>query len=398
MCNNLGIYIHIPFCASKCNYCNFYSILPNDKLINDYIDAVCVELSFYRNVNKIVNSIYLGGGTPNILSFKHFVKILETIRQIFKVSDSVEITVEANPNLITAEFIQELVLLRINRISIGVQSFNDRDLIFLGRKHNSKMAKEAINIAKSNGIKNISIDLILGLPSQTVQQFKEAISIAESFEVKHISGYLLKVENNTRLYNKQILNKLPSEEETVKLYESFVNTVEQHNFNQYEISNFSKITYQSIHNLKYWKCKEYIGLGTAAHSYFQGFRYYIVNNVANYINNMKHADQRLKYKKGCLPPHLQVNTQDLKRTDEMQIYYMEPCNLFEEHVMLGLRLTQGIFFNDLKKIDNERYLQFLNKLNLYKNLSKYVIYDNEKLRLTLKGFLVSNYIIANLLY
>lgn len=397
MDDSLGLYIHIPFCASKCNYCNFYSIMPNGRIISDYIKAICTEITFYKGINKTIDTIYFGGGTPNILSFKDFARILETIKKVFNVSSQAEITIEMTPNLITNESIQDFRFLGINRFSIGVQSFRDKDLTFLRREHNVNEAKEAIKKIKT-AFKNISIDFIIGLPGQTAKQYEEAAIIAQNYGVKHISGYLLKVENGTRFYNKQTLAKLPSNEETANQYEHFVDKMNKYGYNQYEISNFAKTLYKSVHNLKYWQCKEYIGLGTSAHSYFKGRRYYVSSNISNYLKNMQQADQRLKLKKGALPPHLQTREKPFSAFSDSQIYYTEPCDLFSERVMLGLRLNSGILLKDLKKIDENEYEKFMKRLQSNKELDKFLIKSNDRIALSTKGMLISNYIIATLLY
>lgn len=397
MNDDLGLYVHIPFCASKCDYCNFYSVMPNGRIIADYIKAICTEITFYKGSHKTVNTIYFGGGTPNILSFKDFARILETIKKVFKVSLQAEITIEMNPNLVTNETVQDFRLLGINRASIGVQSFKDRDLAFLRREHNVNEAKEAI---KKIGtvFKNISIDFIIGLPGQTAKHYEEAAVLAQNYGVKHISGYLLKVENGTKFYNKQTLTQLPKDEETANQYEHFVDKMNKYGYEQYEISNFAKTSYESVHNLKYWQCKEYIGFGTSAHSYFEGRRYYVSGNISNYLKNMQQANQRLRLKKGALPPHLQTREKTFSTPNDSQIYYTEPCDLFSERVILGLRLNRGILLKELQEIDGDEYEKFIKRLQTNKELDKFLIKSNDRISLSTKGMLISNYIIATLLY
>ncbi|MBQ3068004.1 MAG: radical SAM family heme chaperone HemW [Oscillospiraceae bacterium] len=397
MDNSLGLYIHIPFCTSKCDYCNFYSIMPNGRIISDYIKAVCTEITFYKGINKTIDTIYFGGGTPNILNFKDFARILETIRKVFKVSSQAEITIEMNPNLVTNENMQDFRFLGINRASLGVQSFKDGDLAFLRREHNVSEAKEAITKIKTV-CQNISIDFIIGLPGQTAEQYEEAAILAQNYGVKHISGYLLKVENGTKFYNKQTLAKLPNDEETANLYECFVDKMNKYGYNQYEISNFAKASYESVHNLKYWECKEYIGIGPSAHSYFKGTRYYVSNDIYSYLKNMQQANQRLKFKKGALPPHLQTREKTFSIFNDSQIYYTEPCDLFSERVMLGLRLNKGVLLKELQEIDGDEYGKFLERLQSNKELDKFLIKNNDRVSLSTRGMLISNYIIATLLY
>jgi oxygen-independent coproporphyrinogen-3 oxidase len=384
--NNIGIYIHLPFCYKKCWYCDFYSIVYNEKIMQTYIEAVCKELMFYKNCKKQVRSIYFGGGTPSLLEPKAISKIITKIKQTFDVSPNAEVTIETNPELLTENLAYNLRIRGINRISIGAQSFSERDLQFLKREHSPQQTQKAIKIAKKQGFSNISVDFILGLPLQTSKQFDDAATCAKEAGVSHISGYILKLESNCCRHI-----ELLSEGETCDIYESFAAAMNAHYFKQYEISNFSIENKACIHNLGYWQCEEYIGIGPAAHSYFNGTRYHVIADINAYILNLRSANHR-----STLPPHLQKTTSNLSPSPSL--YVVDDCNYFEEYVMLGLRLNSGININKLLAIDLNRGTKLLANLKKKKELMKVIVINNDRLFLTLKGFLVSNYVITSLLY
>lgn len=363
--------------------------------MQDYVDAICNELIFYQNTGRVVESIYFGGGTPNLLGFKQIAKIIRTINETFEVSLNVEVTAEMNPELVTEETAYDLAMVGVNRASIGVQSFSDNDLKFLKRRHTARVARDVIEIVAKQGFSNISIDLILGLPSQTCEQFEYTAALARDLGVSHISGYLLKVENKAKLDHDKIVRLLPSENEVCNNYENFVKIMETHRFKQYEISNYAVNDRKSIHNLKYWRCEEYIGLGVAAHSYFEGVRYHIIKDVDAYILNVKDASQYLKETRGMLPPHLE--RKGLEKEGKQKLYHIDDCDLFAEYVMLGLRLTEGINIRKLTELDEEKCKKFLDVLDKRKLFPDFMVRDGDEVCLTLKGFLISNEIIAELL-
>lgn len=395
MNGGLGIYIHVPFCNRTCWYCDFYSVAPNGKMMQDYVDAICDELIFYQNTGKVVESIYFGGGTPNLLDFRQIAKIIRALSETFEVSCDAEITVEMNPELVSEEMAYDLLMVGVNRASVGVQSFSDADLKFLKRRHLARVARDSVGIVAKQGFPDVSIDLILGLPSQTREQFERTAASARELGVSHISGYLLKVGDKAKFDYSETVELLPEEDEVCDNYENFVSVMNVHGFKQYEISNFAANGRKSVHNLKYWRCEEYIGLGVAAHSYLGGVRYHIIKDVDAYIHNIKGASQYLKELKGMLPPYLEGGK--LKKEGSQKLYHIDDCDPFVEYVMLGLRLTAGLDIRKLAEIDGGKCRKFLSALGKRKWFSDFVVRDGDKVHLTLRGFLVSNRVIAELL-
>lgn len=357
-----GLYIHVPFCAKKCPYCDFYSENYSKKQVEAYIDAVCRNISRYgNNKNIFIDTVYFGGGTPSLLTPYQIEKIMTQCHESFKLAPDTEVTVECNPNTITLERMTGYLTAGINRISIGVQSLNDDELIFLGRKHDSKKAEKAVYIASEAGFKNISCDIMIALPNQTENNLAETINNLAELPVNHISSYILKAEENTPFYTSEIISKLPDDEKTADLYLAAVKLLEENNFMQYEISNFSKTGFQSRHNNKYWNCEEYIGIGPAAHSYFNGKRYAVEINLEKFCN------------------------------DEFQEEIITDPNPGEadEVIMLALRLKQGISLKEFP-VKNNNIIKSLIKAN-------YVRIEKDRLFLTPNGFIVSNAVIGKVL-
>ncbi|MFH0702791.1 MAG: radical SAM family heme chaperone HemW [bacterium] len=318
-----SLYIHVPFCKDKCYYCDFLSF--TDK--NDYIEAYIASLvkEIYQNSLNYkdieLKSIYIGGGTPSLLEIKNFEQIFSEIYSFFKILNNVEITVEVNPGTIDKEYLKNLRLLGINRLSIGIQSFDESLLRLLNRKHNKKQAIQAVISAKEADFENISVDLIYGLPNQNIKIWEETLNLAANLEIKHISAYGLKIEENTE-FGRNMPENIPDDELTVQMYLKAIDILANYGFNHYEISNFSKSGYESKHNLSYWNNEEYLGLGLSAHGYVNGIRYSNSRNLKEYINN--------SLKKNFLHT---VTSQEA----------------VEEAIFLGLRLIQGINIEKFNK-------------------------------------------------
>ena len=272
----LMLYIHIPFCAKKCNYCDFRSFYADEKEVDTYVNALINEITkkSVLATNLSISSIYIGGGTPSFINATHIEKILRTILINFKVEDNAEITIEANPNSITKEKLNIYKSIGINRLSIGLQStFND-ELKILGRLHTYEDFLNAYDDALHAGFKNINIDLIYGIPSQTVDRFKESLTRVLKFMPTHISIYNLIVEESTKFYEmeKEGTLHLPSEDEVIKMDDLIDETTKKYNFIKYEVSNFAKNNFFSMHNLGYWSDVYYLGFGLNASSYFYDLR------------------------------------------------------------------------------------------------------------------------------
>lgn len=355
-------YIHIPFCNAKCFYCAFTSTC-NTKLVTGYIISLLKDIDTNYKKNSL-DTLYIGGGTPSLLSLLNLEKILNK----FEFNDNYEITFELNPENATFEYIQGLKKLGINRLSIGIQTFSDDILTSIGRKHNATEAINAVKIAQNAGFENISVDLIYGLPNQTIKSFGKDLKMAKELEVQHISLYGLKIEDNS-VFGKKLPENLPDDDIQADMYLKAINVLKD--FTHYEISNFARSEeYKSKHNLTYWKNNEYYGFGCSAHGYENGIRY------ANSFDIHKYIETPLMKDFG----HTETEKEKL-----------------EEEIFLGFRLTDGLNTNNI----NQKYgINFDKK---YKNiLNKYIQSDHiEKTlngyKLTINGFLISTIILADFL-
>lgn len=353
----IGLYIHIPFCRKKCPYCDFYSVGFNprrapefcDDLAVRYADAVIRNIRYY---NEEYDTVYFGGGTPILLA-RQIPRILAEC----KIKSGAEITVECNPLEMDEQTLKILHSCGVNRLSVGLQSASGKDLRFLGRTHTFEQAKQAILTAGKVGFCDISVDLILGLPGQDHSFAVYTIKKLRELPITHISAYLLKIEPNTAFGHSP--PPLPSEDDTASIYLAMARMLERDGFEQYEISNFAKGGMKSLHNLKYWRREEYLGIGAAAHSFYKGKRFAVARDLKGFIA-AEHQTELI--------------------TDD------DP-NELEERIMLGLRLTEGI--------PEELYSRVQGALPLIPK--EYYRLENGRLSLTRSGFLVSNEIIATLL-
>lgn len=353
-------YIHIPFCEKKCNYCSFCSFSLIKKK-NEYIDALIKEVKFLYKKEKL-ETIYFGGGTPSLLDSKDIEKILNELN----FDKNTEITLELNPHNIDFLKLENFKKIGINRLSIGVQSFDDELLKIIGRTHNSKEIFDTVNNVKTIGFNNYSIDLIYGLPNQTLKKWEETLEIALQIDPKHISLYGLKIEDGT-YFKKFPPKNLADEDMQAKMYELAIEKLNKH-YLHYEFSNFAKEKkYISKHNSIYWTCKNYYGFGLSASGYIENKRYTNSFNFSNYIKNPTHKEYQ-------------------KLTKEEQI---------EEEIFLGLRLLKGINFNHInQKFDIDIYKQF--KLEFDKNLSQGLMKKTKNgVKLSQKGILLSNEILCD---
>ncbi len=361
---NLGLYIHIPFCLRKCPYCDFYSLEFNEDLKNQYVSAVVACIKRFADRGRKVDSIYFGGGTPSLLSENDVFQILEIIDKCFSVSNA-EITMEANPSSATFEKLLGYRKSGVNRISFGIQSLNDLELSDLGRLHDSKTAIGSINNAVKAGFNNLSADLMLGISRQTEESLCNSISALSELDIQHVSAYMLSIEEPTPYAKMKNQLLLPDEEKTADLYLATCNELEKYGFEQYEISNFSVKGFESRHNLKYWQLEEYLGIGPAAHSFYNGKRSYYPRDIRSFIDG------------------------------DFSMLPDDTFNPSEEYVMLSLRLKSGL---DLKTaceygVDIQTLLEKAQRFIK----QRLVILDNDRLHLTKEGFLVSNYIISELM-
>lgn len=375
---NLGIYVHIPFCRQKCNYCDFYSVKWDKQSEDRYVNAVIKEIESYKQLNLqyIVDTIYFGGGTPTIIQPSNISRIIQTIKGIFTVAATSEISIEANPNTLTAENLTIYKDSGINRLSIGVQSLNDDILKNIGRIHDSNQALEAIELARSLGFENINADVMFNIPNQTVKDIVYALTQLAEKKVKHISFYSLKLEKGTPMYQMEKNNTITmiDEEEERKMYYAGREEMKKYNLIQYEISNFAVQGYECKHNLKYWHQNEYIGIGTAAHSFLDRKRYSNISDINIYCQNTDKCD--------------------FNRTT---LEIMDNDALMFEYIMLNLRLTEGLNINKFNQIFLTDFNNYYKEEINYLIQNKLLVYENSSIKLTEKGMDISNYVFQRFL-
>ena len=339
-----GLYFHIPFCRSKCPYCDFYSVKYDKSQSEKYVDRLIDEIKKY---NGSFDTIYFGGGTPSILEPELIGKIISASKSQFDIEKNVEITVECNPSKNLERDFEKYAEYGVNRISLGMQSARNEERFALGRVAGKSEVAKAIGDAKKSGITNISLDVMLGTPKQTIDSLDETFEFIDKMDVTHISAYMLKIEEGTKFFELKDRLELADEDIVAQMYLKTVYSLKSLGFNQYEISNFSKIGYESRHNLKYWELNEYLGIGATAHSLWGGKRFFYDKNFSIIDDGIGGTE--------------------------------------EERIMLGLRLNKGIDKSLIKK----DFSQFI-KMGLIEDLGK-------KIALTPDGMLVSNTIINELI-
>ena len=365
----IGIYVHIPFCKQKCYYCDFVSYCTKDNLIEDYVKAVEKEIEL-KNIKSTITTIYIGGGTPSYIDSNY---IKEIVNKIFEknVSKEAEITIEVNPGTVTFEKLKDYKDCGINRLSIGLQSTQDELLKKIGRIHNFEEFLNTYKMAKKIGFKNINIDLMIGLPGQRISDLKDSLEKVVKLKPKHISVYSLIVEEGTPILEKIQKGELelPGEETERNMYWYVKNTLELNGYIHYEISNFAKKGYYAKHNMNCWEQKEYLGIGSAAHSYRDITRYSNTTNVEEYIKNVKQN----KLERNRI-------IHEIQKEDDTK----------KEFMLLGLRKIEGIKISDFKNKfgDNPIYL-YRTELNKLVE-EKLIIVDDDNIRLTNKGIDLAN--------
>ena len=373
----LGIYIHVPFCRSKCAYCDFYSVTDkNDKLMDSYLAAICrhIKESGALAPDYKVDTVYFGGGTPTFFGADGMATIMNTIRRAFDVDAHAEITFEANPDSISPRLLRRLRSEGFNRVSLGIQCDDDEILAKLGRPHTYEQAVKAVQRIRRAGYKNLSLDLIYGLPGQTVEGWSATLQHVLELDPDHISCYGLKVEPGTPLYDYQEDWNLPDDDAQADMYLHTIDVLRRRGYRQYEISNFSKKGMASRHNLKYWNGGEYLGFGPDASSDFAGKRFAIVRDVHAYIQGIQQNGQVLR------------DIQDVPQRERAG-----------EYLMMRLRTATGIQREEYEK----RYLLSFDPLEAVLQACEgrhHAIHTSEGYwRLTPEGFLLSNSIITDLL-
>lgn len=331
----LGLYIHIPFCDRICNYCDFTAFQGANSKIKEYIEALKKEIELKGNKNFLIDSIFIGGGTPSFIDGKYIFEIVEKVKENFIVLDNIEISIETNPKTFDKKKLEYYKSAKINRVSIGVQSFNDVILKELGRNHNSKEAFDSIELVKKFDF-DLNLDLIFGYQSQTIEDILYDLEIVKNINPEHISYYALIIEEKTKFKALQNAGKLDflDEETERKMYHLIVEKLEGMGLNQYEVSNFTKVGKESVHNKKYWNCQEYLGLGISAHSYLNDERFSNTVNLSKYIKELQN---------GNIPV-------DFREKLDM------PTKKFE-YIIMNMRLKEGFLISDYNRLFESDFLE-----------------------------------------
>ena len=373
----VGIYIHVPFCRSKCYYCDFCSkTRVSDEQTEQYTRALCAEIEFIAQKIKesgadtpLADTVYFGGGTPTLLSPKMFEKILLAVNEHFGIADGAEITAETNPKTADYGKLCDIRGLGINRLSIGMQSVHDSELKKLGRIHSFSDFCNTYNDARHAGFDNISADLMYGIPDQTKESFARSVKTLAELDPEHISSYCLTIEEKTHFDRHRDELVLPSEDTVADMYSDLTQILESHGYNKYEISNFAHKSRESKHNIKYWRLEDYLGFGPAAYSCFDSVRYGHTRDIAAYTDGKKTY---------C----------DVEKTE-----LIEQMN---EYVMLGLRMSDGIMINDFEMRFGISFNDAFGK-KIAKFTPEHVYMDSEVCRFTPRGMFVSNFILSDIL-
>lgn len=368
-----GVYIHIPFCKSKCPYCDFYSMRCDSETIEAYTDAVVDEISTLNRCGKFLpqhplnfDTLYLGGGTPSVLHGKQLAKIVESAKKELNISDNAETTIECNPGSDIEHLIPYFKSCGVNRISLGMQSAVDNERKLLGRSASRQRILQVIDLLKSNGITNISLDIMLGIPEQTEETLAETLDFIKKCDVPHISAYILKIEEGTFFASHKERYNLPDDDKACDFYLQCCDFFKENWYKHYEISNFARIGCESHHNTKYWLLEDYLGIGAAAHSFIDKKRFYFENDIKSFIDGK--------------PPVFDGQGGD-----------------GDEYVMLRLRLKEGLNMSELSQLYSVDYEKKILKKAPFLKEQGFINFDGKNLSLTEKGFLVSNSIINEFL-
>lgn len=372
-----GIYLHIPFCKKRCIYCDFYSTTSSKKK-NDYIKSLCKELKIKKDYlnHEEINTIYFGGGTPSQLSFNDFNQIFQTINNYYNVNSKAEITLEANPDDLTEEYLNSISKLPFNRISMGIQTFNDETLSLINRRHNAQQAIDAFHRCRNYGLNNISIDLIYGLPGETLESWNKDLDIAINLRPEHISAYHLIYEEGTKLHKLREENKVKEADEDLSniLFENLIKRLKDSGYIHYEISNFSLPDKHSRHNSGYWTGMKYLGCGPSAHSYNGKERQWNISSLDKYINGIN-------------------NNQNISEVEYLDLY-----TRYNDFIITSIRTIWGMSLETLKSEYGENMYNYCLKM-AYPHIKRgKLTIENNTLKLTHEGIFISDGIMSDLLW
>ncbi len=368
-----GIYIHIPFCKKLCSYCDFYKIISTADHTG-FIDALLIEAELRKNylAEEIVSTIYFGGGTPSVLSPKEISRVLDRLSALFSVDNNCEVTIELNPDDIDINYLEDLKRLKINRVSLGIQSWRNEDLVLLKRRHTAAQAEKALKTTILAGFENITMDLIYGIPGMSMSDWTANLDKTFTFDIKHLSAYHLTIEPGTvfgKMKEKGLLKEIDEEESTAQ-FNILIEKAEKAGFIHYEISNFGKAGYFSKHNANYWKQINYLGLGPSAHSFNNYSRQWNVKNVSSYISSVK-------------------NNKPFSEGEELSLK-----TRFNEYIMTSLRTMWGIDLDYVEKMfEKEGHDYIINMAGKFKSYGL-MRQENKNLVLTNQGKMISDNIIS----
>lgn len=395
---SLGLYIHIPFCHAKCAYCDFYSQSgAGDELMQRYVDALLLQMEDYASSAKdhSVDTVFIGGGTPSALPVKAMSDLLSGISRHFSIKKGAEFTMEANPATVSPAALSKYRKLGVNRLSIGLQSANADELSALSRIHTRDDFEASYKAARRAGFDNISVDLMYGIPLQTADSFSRTLDYVTALEPEHISVYGLKIEEGTPFARVRDTLILPDEDTEADMYLDCVRYLDAKGYRHYEISNFARPGYECRHNLKYWNCDEYLGLGCAAHSYFGGMRFSMKRDLMLYIDAME-ADITTGSMLGG--DGINIAEEQIRNAapiDEM--YTVAPSERIGEYIMLRLRLTEGISSAEFEARFGMNFdALYGRRLKIYID-NGFMTYNGDRYAFTPKGMYVSNYILSSIL-
>ncbi|MFU0832116.1 MAG: Heme chaperone HemW [Oscillospiraceae bacterium] len=367
MNNQIGLYIHVPFCDGKCPYCDFYSIRGTQELMDEYTERIIKQLIYKSEQYECrADTLYFGGGTPSLLGAERIIRILETAQTCYGLENA-EITVEANPGDELSDFFRDIRAAGVNRLSLGMQSAQNEELRLLGRRHTTEQTAHCVEQARAAGFENISLDLMLAVQGQTAESLRRSIQFCAQAGAEHVSAYLLKIEPGTAYDKNRSGLRIPDEDTAAALYLLACEELENSGYHQYEISNFAKDGFQSRHNLKYWHCEEYLGFGPAAHSFYHGKRFFVPKSIDAFLRGG--------------PPVSEGEG-----------------GSFEEFAMLALRLTEGL--TDVRCEERFGYpvpRRIKMAAQRYQAAGMTVCTENG-FHFTPRGFLVSNALTAQILY
>jgi oxygen-independent coproporphyrinogen III oxidase len=369
---NAGIYLHIPFCKSRCSYCDFATdVFKNNDTVERYVSAICREISNFKfQTSNLIETIYFGGGTPSLLLPKQLEKILNTIYKQFAVAEKIELTMEMNPATVSLDTLREYRKLGVNRASFGVQTFDDTELKRLARGHDANDVRETFRLLREADFDNISFDLIAGLPRQTLADWERNLDEALKLSPEHLSLYLLEINESTPLAEQIRTNRqpMPDEDLSGEMYESMLKKVAEKGFEQYEISNFCRPDFESKHNSKYWLCEPVFAFGVSAHSFDGKIRYANERDTNKYVS--------------------------LIENNESTVVFRDEINVASDAAFLGLRSTKGLDLTAYKmRFGIDLQTKFAEDLARLRELELIEIVGN-KLKLTVKGMVYSNEVFA----